>query len=128
MERELRTRANQFIAKGVQRLADTKASLDNEMQKFQAVYKDYSEASMTYIDARRQYVSYLEKYQDTAEQSPVMASFPGIVSHLPSYSPDEMVNDSDKMKELSNTIIDLAKQIEILEWIASTISGSSQAC
>lgn len=115
MEQEFRARANKFIAKGVQRLADTRSSLDSEMQKFQSIYKDYSEASSTYIEARRQYIAYLEKYQDTAQQSPVMASFPGISSHLPSYAPNEMINDSDKMKKLSNTILDYAKQVDILE-------------
>jgi len=110
-----RERAKNFIAKGMERLKDTKTSIDASLQKFQTIYEEYATASISFIDARRQYVAYLEKYQDTAEHSPVMSSFPGITSHLPSYEPNEMLEDTAKMKELSSLITDVASQIEILE-------------
>lgn len=114
MDIAIRDRSKQFINKGIERLEDTKTGLDREFAKLQSIYKEYAETSSLLIESRREYIAYLEKYED-GESAPVMASFPGIAAHLPTYSANEMQSDSTEMKELSETIKALFSQVAILE-------------
>lgn len=115
MDMDFRKRAMQFVQKSISNLDAAAASLDRDRTAFDAASTDYVETVKTYIEARQQYIGFLEKYQDTDKTGPVLASFPGIESHLPTYAPDEMRKDTKTMQELTKLIKDLASKISMLE-------------
>lgn len=76
--------------------------------------QSYTSAVSDYLQAKKQYCEYLEKYQDPSNEQAVMTSIPGL-SAAPSFSNEEMSSDSDEMRELGELVMELNQQIETLE-------------
>ncbi len=81
-----------------------------------SVAASYSSALRDYLQAKRKYVDFLDKYQSGGPEEAIMTSIPGLQGGgLSSFTNDEMTGDSDEMKEIGELVVELNEQLDILE-------------
>jgi len=112
----IRQKAKGFILKNIEKFDRNNKAFIDDIENCKVVSEEYVQAAKNLIQARLEYIKYIEKYQDSGNEAPVMlSSFPGITSHLPRFSADEMIKDSQDMKQLANIIYELSSQVSMLE-------------
>ena len=107
-------RAKQFIDREIGQLGELNTQVNTVLQHFTDILNQYRETATDLISARKQYIEVLEKYEQTANDN-VANPFPGVTSHVPMYSPEQMTSDSSAMKDLAAVVLELQGQSEILE-------------
>lgn len=114
MSLDPKSRARKFITSAISKMQVEKTSSLQNIDILITTLMQYAEASSDYVAARLQYLDILNKYQ-SASNSAVFQSFPGVSSYLPTYPTEEMAKDTADMKQLATLIKDLSNQLEALE-------------
>lgn len=116
-------RAREFIDSIVGNLEATSEAALNDIQDLSTLFNQYKSTTKDYVEAKRKYIEYVQKYQCNDTELPSIASMPGLVGYLPRYTNEEMVTDSQDMIDLGNLVRELRSQIELIEASLEKILG-----
>jgi len=108
-------RARKFLASAKTARDATKTRLAKDMDILKQAADAYAEVTDDFIEARIQYIELIEKYETAGEGHLPLAGFPGIVSKISTYSPEEMQGDTADMLRLSGIVQELEKQLDTVE-------------
>lgn len=115
MTKEVFKRAISFVNKVFNDNTTSSQVFLSNASKLKDVVKHYVQACQDYNSARLKYLAFIEKYEDTNQLSVAPTkTFPGVYNSS-TLSSQEMIDDTDEMKTLANTIRELASQIDVIE-------------
>lgn len=115
MTKELLTRAIQFVDFQLKAIKSSDSQFKNTCNQLNVIAQAYTDTCGSYNKARIKYLQLIDKYENANSLSVApVKSFPGIYSK-PSMTNDQMVEDSEEMKNLANLIREQAQKVTVIE-------------